>query len=379
MSLFFLTFFTIYGGVHVYFFVRARTAFALGGGSAVLLALFLFVMAAAPAAVRSLERHGFPEGARLLAWPGYLWMGFLFLFFCTALVVDLYRLALFFYGHFGREGFLPFTLSDRGAFFLPVATAFCISIYGFFEALSIRTEHVTIATAKLPATTPRLRIVQLSDVHLGLIVREERLGGILAAVREAAPDLLVLTGDLLDGQPDGYAALAAMFRQIRPRLGKFAITGNHEYYVGVGEMEDFCRAGGLTLLRGEGVSAGGVVNVAGVDDPAGARAGLTHRVAEGELLRGLPAGAFTLLLKHRPVVAAEARGLFDLQLSGHVHKGQIFPFNIVTHFFYPVKMGLSAAGSGSSLYVNRGAGTWGAPIRFLAPPEVTVIDLVRGL
>ncbi|HEY6837394.1 MAG TPA: metallophosphoesterase, partial [Geobacteraceae bacterium] len=264
-------------------------------------------------------------------------------------------------------------------FILPVATAFCISVYGFFEALSIRTEHVTIATTKLPPAMPRLRIVQLSDVHLGLIVREERLARILAAVRAAEPDLLVITGDLLDGQPDGYAPLARMIGAIKSKLGKFAITGNHEYYVGLGEMEAFCREAGLTLLRGEETSAGGVVNIAGVDDPAGERAGLTHRVSESALLQGLPTDGYTLLLKHRPVVAAEARGLFDLQLSGHVHKGQIFPFNIVTHFFYPVKMGLSAAGSGSSLYVNRGAGTWGAPIRFLAPPEVTVIDLVRGV
>jgi predicted MPP superfamily phosphohydrolase len=83
-----------------------------------------------------------------------------------------------------------------------------------------------------------------------------------------------------------------------------------------------------------------------------------------------------VLLKHRPAVANESQGLFDLQLSGHVHKGQIFPFNLITHLFYPVKTGLSRYPSNSLLYVSRGTGTWGPPIRFMAQPEVTIFELV---
>ena len=99
---------------------------------------------------------------------------------------------------------------------------------------------------------------------------------------------------------------------------------------------------------------------------------------EKDILSGLPRDKFTLLLKHRPVANKDALGLFDLQLSGHAHKGQIFPFTILVRLFFPMISGLYDLPSGSSLYVSRGSGTWGPPIRFLSPPEVTVIDIVPG-
>jgi predicted MPP superfamily phosphohydrolase len=92
----------------------------------------------------------------------------------------------------------------------------------------------------------------------------------------------------------------------------------------------------------------------------------------------VPSDRFTLLLKHRPAVDRNSLGLFDLQLSGHVHKGQIFPFNLLTYLFYPVRTGYALYPRNSALYVSRGTGTWGPPIRFLAPPEVTVIELIHS-
>jgi predicted MPP superfamily phosphohydrolase len=94
-------------------------------------------------------------------------------------------------------------------------------------------------------------------------------------------------------------------------------------------------------------------------------------------LSSLPEDRFTLLLKHQPIIDAGAVGLFDLQLSGHTHKGQIFPFNLVTRLFYKRHAGLSKIQENAFLYVSRGSGTWGPPARFLSPPEVTLIELVR--
>jgi len=114
-----------------------------------------------------------------------------------------------------------------------------------------------------------------------------------------------------------------------------------------------------------------------VDDPAGTRYG-SRKISEKSILEKVPYGRFILMLKHRPVVAKQSVGLFDLQLSGHIHKGQIFPFELLTYLFYPVKTGLSRIMDDSYIYVSRGTGTWGPPIRFLAPPEVTVIELVNS-
>ncbi len=222
-----------------------------------------------------------------------------------------------------------------------------------------------------------LKIAQISDVHLGLIVREERLKKILNIVRDAHPDILVSTGDLVDGEVCKLNGLTDLLKEIRPKYGKFAITGNHEFYAGFDQAKCFTEDAGFRLLRGEAVSVAGIMNIAGVDDPVGKTYGLSKDLSEKDLLSGLPGNRFTLFLKHRPVVNKEAAGLFDLQLSGHVHKGQIFPFSIITGLYYPIQEGFANVSNNSFLYVSRGAGTWGPPIRFLSPPEVAIIELVH--
>ena len=119
------------------------------------------------------------------------------------------------------------------------------------------------------------------------------------------------------------------------------------------------------------------MTIVGVDDPAGSGLRKSDGEIERELLGKAPADRFTLLLKHRPDVEKDSAGLFDLQLSGHVHKGQVFPFRLFTRLFYPMYAGFYELSTGSHLYVSRGTGTWGPPIRFLAPPEVTLIELVH--
>jgi len=224
----------------------------------------------------------------------------------------------------------------------------------------------------------KLTIVQISDVHLGLIVRRNRLKRILEKVKEANPDILVSTGDLVDGQIDNLNGLADMFNEIEPPLGKYAVTGNHEFYAGLSQALRFTKESGFTILRGEGITVGDIVNIAGVDDPAGAYFKEEKHRSEAELLSALPEDKFTLFLKHRPIIEKTSLGHFDLQLSGHTHKGQIFPFNIVTWLYYPVHAGCFNPIDGCYLYVSRGSGTWGPPIRFLSAPEVSLFELRRS-
>jgi predicted MPP superfamily phosphohydrolase len=132
------------------------------------------------------------------------------------------------------------------------------------------------------------------------------------------------------------------------------------------------------VLREESINVAGVINIAGVDDPTGDAFGLAQEISESKLLLGLSHQRFTVLLKHRPVIEKDSVGHFDLQLSGHTHNGQIFPFNFVVRRFYPLITGYYNLPNDTHLYVNSGAGTWGPPIRFLSPPEITVIDLIHG-
>lgn len=377
MPFFLLTFFLVYGGMHLYAYRKATAALRLALPVRVGLVLFMVFMMAAPVLVRLAENTGLERVARLLALSGYSWLGLLFLFVSAAAAIDLLRLLLFLAGWLtGRDCFrrpVP-----RLQFFLPLAAAAAIFVYGFFEARNIQAEHVVIATTKLPQGVNRFRIVQISDVHLGLIVRQDRLRRILAVVRRAHPDLLVSTGDLVDGQTNSLAGLASMLAAVKAPDGKFAVTGNHEFYAGLNKSLRFTRRAGFTVLRQQGVTVAGLLNVAGVDDPTVYAFGRKQKIDERRLLLSLPRGKFTLLLKHRPVLDKSSLGLFDLQLSGHTHGGQIFPFTLVTRLRYRVPTGLSRAPAGSFLYLSRGAGTWGPPIRFLAPPEVTIIDLVHA-
>jgi len=174
--------------------------------------------------------------------------------------------------------------------------------------------------------------------------------------------------------------LAAMLATLNPPLGKFAIAGNHEFYAGIRQSGRFLRAAGFNLLRNDGFKLNGLINLVGVDDPAGKRRYPQNgQVGKEEkiLLANSDSERFTLLLKHRPTVEMESIGQFDLQLSGHTHGGQIFPFNLITRLYYSNQRGLYRLDKGSVLYVSRGTGTWGPPMRFLSPPEVTVIELQR--
>jgi hypothetical protein len=376
MILFVLFIIGVYGGVHVYVFLKARQAFGFGWAAGAAVALFMAAMVGAVFLIRSLERHDFELSARALSWAAYLWMALIFLFFCGSLLIDLVNLALRIPAWTGMQGAFPPPVTPRLSFALSLSLSALICVYGYFEALNIRTERLVIETDKLPAGTDRLTIAQISDVHLGLIVRCDRLVGILEAVKAAKPDVFVATGDLVDAQINHLPGLRELLQEVPAPYGKFAITGNHEYYAGLDTALEFIRHAGFTMLRGEARDIGPIV-IAGVDDRTAAQVNLGRPVRDREVLSGFDRGKFVLFLKHQPHPDTDAIGLFDLALSGHTHKGQLWPFSFFSRRAHPLHAGRYDLGQGSVVYVNRGSGTWGPPIRFLAPPEVTVIELVR--
>lgn len=375
MIRFLLLYLSIYPLVHYYTFRKVGAAFLPCKRTRLGIALFMAVMIAAPIMVRMAERAGITTGARFWAYVSFSWMGLLFLFLTVAGAVDLLRCAI----RTGKKIFprrlAGLQVSPRRLFMAQALLVVAVYGYGLYEAADIRLERIEIASPKIRQQTGRIRIAQISDMHLGLTVREGRLHRILARIREAEPDILVSTGDLLDGQLNHLGKEAGLLAAVKPPLGKFAITGNHEFYAGLERAKAFSEKSGFTLLRQKGLVVGGI-NCVGVDDPAAASFDQQPDITEREVLAAQPRENFTLLLKHRPEIDPDSLGLFDLQLSGHTHKGQIFPFNLLTWFFYPQRAGRLTALKSGFLYLSRGTGTWGPPIRFLAPPEVTIIDLV---
>ena len=296
MSLFFLAFFTIYGGVHAYLFFRARQAFAFGIVPGSFLAVFMIAMILSPIVIRTLERYEFGIAAQSLSWVSYLWMAALFLFFCISIVLTLFNLVLRGASWAGTDALLALFLPPRHSFFIAAGLSLIISAYGYASALEIRTEYMTLATTKLPAGIHRLKIVQVSDIHLGLIVRGERLKKIIEMVEAEKPDILVSTGDLVDAQINHMTGLAELLRKVAAPYGKYAIPGNHEYYAGIKQSLAFTKDSGFKLLRDEAVRS--VINIVGVDDPAARQMKMAQSpVSEKNLLSSVRKDRFTLLLE----------------------------------------------------------------------------------
>jgi predicted MPP superfamily phosphohydrolase len=377
LILFIAVYLGIYGGVHVYGFVKVNQALAFGFWAGLLVVVFVVVMVAAPIMVRIAERYGHNHIAHFLAIIGFTWMGFLFVFVSVLLFFDIYKFFLFLGRFVFQTTLLNITPTAGFACGVSMLLACSVMGYGFFEALHIRLERITITTDKLPKNLDSLRIAQISDVHLGVLVGEMRLKRILEKVKTAAPHILVSTGDLVDGQMEKQGILATMLREVETSYGKYAVTGNHEYYAGLSRSLDFTKKAGFVLLRNETRTLPNAIHIAGVDDPAGKSQAAAGNDSESRLLSTLSSDRFTLLLKHQPIVDPNSATHFDLQLSGHTHNGQLFPFSLLTRLFYKIHPGLTRLQEGSFAYVSRGSGTWGPPVRFLSPPEVTRIEIVR--
>ncbi|HDK16842.1 MAG TPA: metallophosphoesterase, partial [Nitrospirae bacterium] len=274
MYLFFVTIFSIYGGMHLYAFLRARAALDFGTGTGAALAFFMLIMTFAPFIVRASERQGLEILARVMSYTGYIWMGMLFIFVVSAFTFDIFRLLVLVAESVLNKDLTHMKPSTSFLFFVPLIMSVLISTYGYFEAVNIKLEKVTIKTSKIPEDIGRLRIAQISDVHIGLIVRENRLKRVLERVKAAEPDILVSTGDLVDGQLDNLLDISEMFMEIDPKYGKYAITGNHEFYAGLDHALGFIEQAGFTVLRNKGVTVQDLINIVGVDDPTGKRFGL---------------------------------------------------------------------------------------------------------
>jgi predicted MPP superfamily phosphohydrolase len=359
--------------IQVYAAWKAYVGLGFGPYAVPVLTLWIVLMTFSLPILWRLEHRGSHRLATVVAWIGFGWMGWVFLFFWIVLGLDVLRLAVTAVAAATRADFSG-AASTLASFPLAAGLALVVSAYGFFDARHPRIERVVLKSRKLSTRSGKFRLALISDVHLGALVGARRLRDLIDRLRRLDADIVISAGDLVDGLEDRLRELAPLFDELRPRYGKYAVTGNHEYYAGVDHALDFHQRAGFTVLSGTAVDITDEISIAGVDDPTGRRSG---RAATDEraALAPVPRERFTILLKHQPVVDSRTAGLFDLQLSGHVHKGQIFPFGLLVRLVYPARMGLTRLAQGGWLYVSRGTGTWGPPMRVGASPEITLIEI----
>ena len=366
----------VYGVMHAFFFYRVRVLLPDAAWASPALIVFLCAMASGPFLCHLLPLFGRMRQAKISAWVGYLWLGFLFLSLCGGLCIRLYNALA------AQAAWPP--LEGKAPVWALLAVVSLAFAYGLAENRRLKIEHVRLETSKLPPGTKRLCIAQISDLHLGFMNHEALARQVAEAVQSIGPDLIVCTGDLLDSYAQEAAGLDRIMQKMHAPLGKFAVLGNHEAYINPQEALDFVEKCGFTVLRGQAMTIPGVINIAGMDDPAigqyqlqGSIATTAARGQEPEVLSACRNGLFTLLLKHAPRSVRKSRGLFDLQLSGHCHGGQIFPFHLPCGLAFPLYSGYHRLQKGSRIYTSRGSGTWGPPVRILALREVTQIEIIN--
>ncbi|WP_245663979.1 metallophosphoesterase [Nocardia arthritidis] len=415
-------------GAHWYLWRRlVRDTTAAGSrarrvGTAIVLAWPLLLLGATVAELASAPF----AVVRIIAWPGYLW-GALFVYLLLALAVGepIRILAL---RRFDRcravpdqgspaeigsvpesavgtgsedasavgSGFAPASLPDTaasavaaespktrlprrvfvsrvvsGAAVAAAATTVGIGAYGVLDGPSVK--RVAVPLAKLPRRADGFRIAVVSDVHLGPILGRGFAQRVVRRVNDTQPDLIAVVGDLVDGSVEHLRSAVEPLAGLRARYGAFFVTGNHEYFSGAEQWVEHVQELGMHLLANARTELPGF-DLAGVNDLQGERIGQGPDF--GKALGDRDRARTAVLLAHQPVLIedAVAHGV-DLQLSGHTHGGQLWPGDYLAGLANPTVAGLERYGD-TQLYVSRGAGAWGPPVRVGAPSDITVVELV---
>jgi len=362
---------TLLGSAHGYFVTRLVDAPALPRPWPALGRVAVYGLGALLIAHPITERTIGPRIGRILAWPAYVWLGA-----CLYLLVGLWAsdTALFAFGLAGVQ-------VERVRALCVVVFAGAMVVVALINGLRMpAVRRVEVELDGWPQALDGYRIAQLSDVHIGSILRRDFARGLTERCNALGADLIAITGDLVDGSVRGLASEVAPFSALRARDGVYFVTGNHDHYSGADSWSEHLASLGMVVLRNRHVVIrrdGASFALAGVDDLSSRR---RAPVARGFDLDAALAGAGPeplVLLAHDPRTFEMAKGRgVALQLSGHTHDGQMWPFRYLVRLQTRWLAGLYRDG-GAALYVSRGSGFWGPPMRVLAPAEITELVL-RG-
>jgi predicted MPP superfamily phosphohydrolase len=259
--------------------------------------------------------------------------------------------------------------------------ALVLLLWGYAEAMRIpRVRRVDVTMPRLGPGLDGMRVVLLTDTHYGPINRARWSRGVTTVVNRLGADVVAHAGDIADGDVSARRAQAAPLADVQARLARVYVTGNHEYFSGAQRWVEHMASLGWEALHNRHVVVsrdGARLVIAGVDDRTAAGSGVPgHQADHDAALAGADPDLPVLLLAHQPqqIGAAAGRGV-DLQISGHTHGGQIWPFHYLVRLDQPVLHGLSRHGDRTQLYTSRGTGFWGPPFRIFAPSEITVLTL----
>lgn len=362
--------------LHLYIGMRLLPDTGIGATGITVAVVLLVVLAMLVPTGLAASRFKHWRYGEQLVWAGLLAMGF----FSSLLVLTVLRDVVLVTLALAGQGHAAF--SRGSAFGVPLA-ALAVTVAGLVNARRVaRVVDVQVPIARLPKALQGYSIVQISDVHVGPTIKRGYLEAIVSKVNALGPDAIAITGDLVDGSVNSLRTHTEPLARLAARDGVFFVTGNHEYYSGADQWIAELRRLGVTVLLNQHVTRerdGARLVIAGVTDYSAHLFDRAHRSDAQQALRGAQDASVKILLAHQPrsAPAAAAAG-FDLQLSGHTHGGQFFPWNLLVPLQQPFTAGLHRLHN-LWVYTSRGTGYWGPPKRFGAPSEITRVTLVVAL
>jgi predicted MPP superfamily phosphohydrolase len=351
---------SVYTAMHGFVYWRLASGLSLTSGQRLALKLLLVAGALTFMAAEFLSRL---TPLNSLLYIGSTWVGAL----AIALAVFLLELVLA----------LLFPHQRRLLVLAALAITFLIAAFSMLNvAFGPVLRQVNIPVRGLTADLEGFSIVQLSDLHLGNLTSVKQLRRIVDRVNVLKPDLICITGDILDGDIGRDNRYCEILGSLRARHGVVAVTGNHEFYAGITKFLRLAALSNWRVLRNQTLNLDGKLAVVGLDDDAGKSFNLSGPDLPAAL-RSAAVNVPRILLYHRPAKFSEAAGQgIDLQLSGHTHAGQIPPMDLLVWLIYKYPSGLYSLGQ-SHIYTSSGTGTWGPPMRFLSRSEIVKLVLTR--
>ncbi|HTM44994.1 MAG TPA: metallophosphoesterase [Polyangiaceae bacterium] len=390
-AIFILVFLSIVGAGHYYAWARLVRDLELPlmvhrALTVAVIALFVLLVVSLVAG-RSLP----PSIRSSLLVPAFSWLGVLWLFIVSLLLADLIRFGFTSVSHLAQAALstaAPAQDDARRLFVSRLLASVVLLVGGGATGVALATglggavvRKVQVKLSRLPAAMSGTRIVQLSDVHLGPTLGLDFINDIVERTNALNPDIVAITGDLVDGSVASIGHLVEPLAKLKARYGVFFVTGNHEYYSGAVEWCQHLAQIGIRVLRNERVSIGSAehsFDLAGIDDHHAAQFGHGHGADIARATQGRDPSRSLVLLAHQPVQALQAESFgVELQLSGHTHGGQLWPFNYLVKLQQPVVAGMGRVGR-TMVYVNSGTGYWGPPMRLGTTSEITEITLLSS-
>ncbi|MCX7987437.1 MAG: metallophosphoesterase [Bacteroidales bacterium] len=375
--IFISTFLFIYVLAHWYVWMRLRMLWPYSERSFWLFSVFFVLLAFSFVFGRfTIQSHSaFHETAALI---GAFWLIIALYLFLALLSFDIVRLINWIIPFLPPQNTIAFANVKKVAFYAIVGIVFLAVSIGYLNAKRPRLKEVIVETTKPLGVSNELTIAVVSDLHMGSLVRTAFLEKMVQTINHLHPDMVIIAGDLLD-EAHGYIFkndVGAPIRKLKSRLGVYAVPGNHEYIGGINSSEKYIRTLSLHWLKDSLQTINEYITIIGRDDLHARRMNGSIRKSLAELLRDIDSTKFNILIDHQPYHLDEvARYPVDLQISGHTHNGQFWPFNHVVSWVYTLPYGYKKIGN-THFYVSSGYGTWGPPVRIATIPEIVLIRVI---